>query len=380
MRISKPKKVIFVINNFAIGGVEKLLLDIISRLDKQKFTISIVTVFGSGPLESSFRQLKVPIYFVAGKFPFHHKRLPYKIYWLVIAPIILARLVWWFWHHRPAVVVTSLYQSDVLGMLASRLAGVHERVLIHHDTYPVGRSKAWLKRKIGVGLATRIVAVSQTVKDFVINYFGASADHVIIIPNGINTNRFSNGDKSPDYSNLVLGMLGRLESVKGPMVFLQALQILQIKFGLTPPSHLGGEGSLRSELINYATQAQLYNLTLDGEIRDVPDWLRKIDILVVPSIREGFGLVVLEGLIAKKIVVASDLLALHDLISDYDNGLLFKVGDAASLAEIIVNLLSNRELFAQIKSGVCRWRREKRHIFDIANVATAYDALLLDRS
>jgi len=371
------KKIIFVINNFAIGGVEKLLFDIISRLDKQKFTISIITVLGSGPLEAQFRGLNIPIYFAAGKSSFYAKQWFYKALWLAVSPVVLVRLVWWLGCFRPEVVVTSLYQSDILGMLASWLVSTPKRVLIHHDTYPVGRSRAWLKQKIGVGLATKIVAVSQTVKDFVINYFGAPADRVVVIPNGIDTNRFSNSGKSPDCANLVLGMVGRLEPVKGPLIFVQALQILQTKFGLTPPSYLGGEGSLKPDLMNYAAEAQLHSLTMDGEIKDVPAWLKKIDILVNPSLSEGFSLVILEGLAANKLMVVSDLPSTRELITDGDNGCWFPVGDAAALADILYRLLTDQASFRHIEQNVMRWQQQRLSRYDIRRVAESYEQLLL---
>lgn len=374
------KKIVFVINNFVIGGVEKLLLDIISRLDQQNFTVSIITVFGSGPLEARFRELNIPIYFAAGKFPFYVKQRLYKVYWLIMTPIIIVRLVQWFWRQRPDVVVTSLYQSDILGMLAGWLAQVPQRVLIHHDVYRLGFVKAYFKRKVGIGLATTVVTVSQPVKDFVIAYFGAMANRIEIINNGINLELFKNHGSTLDRSHLILGMLGRLEPVKGPSVFVRALQILQTKYGLMPTSYLGGDGSLKSELMSYVNQAKLSNLRFDGEIKDVPIWMNKIDILVVPSVSEGFGLVILEGLAAGKLVVASDLLVTRELIVDGINGQLFPVGDVTALADVLHRLMTDPAVFNQIKRGMLQWQQQRLPDYDINRVAKRYERLLLSGS
>jgi glycosyltransferase involved in cell wall biosynthesis len=374
------KKVVFIINSFMVGGVEKLLLDIITRLDKQKFDVSIITVFGSGPLETSFQALNIPIYFAAGKFPFYEKRRRYKIYWLIIIPIIIARLVGWLWRHRPHVVVTSLYQADVLGMLAGWLARVPQRVLIHHDVYPVGSAKAYLKRKIGIGLATIVVAVSRSVKDFVIAYFGAVVDRIEIINNGIDIELFKNHGSTLSHSHLVLGMLGRLEPIKGPSIFVQSLQVLQTKYGLTPQSYLGGDGSLKSELMNYANLAKLSNLHFDGEIKDVPIWMDKIDILIIPSISEGFGLVILEGLAAGKLVITSDLPATRELIVNETNGQLFPMGNATALADVIHHLMTNSVAFNQVKQGIAKWQQQRLPDYDINQVAKRYEQLLLSGS
>ena len=374
-----PKRVIFVIDNFVIGGVEKLLLGIISRLDKQKFAASIITVLGSGSLEAHFRELHIPIYFVGGKFPFNYKRLPYGIYWLVITPVILVKMIklmWQFLLQRPAVVVTSIYQPDILGILAGCLMGVPKRVLIHHDNCSLSPGKAWLKRNIGLRLATHIVAVSSTVKDFLVTYFDVPPDRIEVIYNGIPTEQFISSDKSPDPSHLVLGMIGRLEPVKGPLVFVQALEILKAKFGLTPESYLGGDGSLKPNLLDYAAEADLSNLTLDGEIHDVPAWLKKIDILINPSLTEGFSLVILEGLAANKLVVVSDLPSTRESITDGLNGCLFPVGDAAALANILQRLLTDPVRFNQIKQKLREWRQQKLTLCDIQCTVEAYEKLL----
>ncbi|MFH1088492.1 MAG: glycosyltransferase family 4 protein [Patescibacteria group bacterium] len=370
------KKVVFIINNFLVGGVEKLLLDIISRLDKQKFAVSIITVFGAGPMEASFRELGLPVYFAGGRAPFYIQKFLYKIWWLLITPGIIFRLVWWLWRFRPDVVVTSLYHADVIGMLSSWLAGVPRRVLIHHDVYQVGQLRAWLKRELGVGLATTIVAVSNTVKEFVVDYFGATNSRVEIISNGINTESFRGANREADCSIAVLGMVGRLEPVKGPTVFAEALQILQTKFKKTPSSFLGGSGSLKDELISYASSCSLNNLKFDGVIRDVSAWMQKIDILIVPSISEGFGLVVLEGLASGKIVIASDLPATRGLITNEVNGFLFQVGDAEALAGIIYHLITNQVVFNKIQQGVRQWRQEQLPHYDIDQVAKRYEELL----
>lgn len=370
------KKVVFIINNFLVGGVEKLLLDIIYRLDRQKFTVSIITVFGAGPMESNFRELGIPVYFAGGKAPFYTDKVLYKICWLLITPGIIIRLIWWLWRFRPDTVVTSLYHADIVGMLSSWLVGVQKRILIHHDVYQVSQIRAWLKRKLGVGLATTVIVVSNTVKDFVIDYFGATNSQVKIIGNGINTESFRDTSREVDCSIAVLGMIGRLEPIKGPAVFVKALQILQTKFKKTPSSFLGGSGSLDSELISYASSCALNNLKFDGVIQNVPAWMQKIDILIVPSVSEGFGLVVLEGLASGKIVVASDLSATRELITNEINGFLFPVGDAEALAATIYKLITNQTMFNEIRQGILKWQQEKLSDYDIDQVVRHYEELL----
>ena len=68
--IMKKKKLIFILDNFLIGGSVKILLDMLNNFDRDNFELNIVTIYGSGPMEPDFRKSDIPI-FLAGpkKYP-----------------------------------------------------------------------------------------------------------------------------------------------------------------------------------------------------------------------------------------------------------------------------------------------------------------------
>src|SRR5260221_14476208 len=88
-----------------------------------------------------------------------------------------------------------------------------------------------------------------------------------------------------------------------------------------------------------------------------------MDVLVVPSHREGFPNVVLEALAAGKPVVAARATGIVDAIVDGENGLLFPVGDVAALADTLGRLLTDKTLASQLaRAGQqqikCEFRQE----------------------
>jgi len=87
----KKKKLVFILNNFLIGGTERVLLEIIKNLDRNEFEINIITVFGSGPIEVEFKELGIPILFAGPKK--HSLSLLFKIVWVLCVPLILLRLI-----------------------------------------------------------------------------------------------------------------------------------------------------------------------------------------------------------------------------------------------------------------------------------------------
>jgi len=373
----KKTKIVFVINNFSVGGVEKLLFDIIYYLDKEKFDIRIVTVFGSGPLEASFRDLGIPIYFVGISESFR-KKLPRDFIWTIPTFFIILRVAFLFIKSKPDVVVSSLFQADVMGIIAAKLVRIKKRIIIQHDVVRFQEFVYMVKRDFSIEFATNIVAVSETVKKFLVEYFKADSNKVLTILNGVDFNKFkSAGRVLPEVGAPVIGVIGRLEEIKGQIYLLEALKILKKKNGLNPHVLIGGEGEKRAVLEKYVFENGLLGVEFLGAIEDVPGFLSKIDILVVPSESEGFGLVVLEGMVSGKVVIASDIEVMHELIKDGHNGLLFKSKNPESLAGVLTQVLNNKEMCVRLQEGALSHIKQNEKIFNISEVAKTYQQLFL---
>ncbi|MFA6393163.1 MAG: glycosyltransferase [Candidatus Paceibacterota bacterium] len=371
----KKIKVVFIINNFLIGGVERLLFDIISFFDRDKYDIKIITVLGSGPLEASFRELGIPIYFAGTSLPFSQK-IPFKLYWLLIAPITLIRITFFLLKSKPDIVVTSLYQADVLGMISSKIVGVKKRILIQHDVVKFGSLVRIVKKIFALNFSTKVIAISGTVKKFLVGYFKIKNEKIAMISNGIDYENFLKGRKTFLNGSIpVIGMVGRLENVKGHIYLLEALKILKEKYNLSPFTLIAGDGSLRIELEKYTTTNHLDSVKFLGNISNVPNFLSQIDILVVPSINEGFGLVVIEGMVSDKLVIASDIKVMQELIKDNETGLLFESQNPESLAEIILRVLRDRELCEKIQKNALLSVEKNKKLFDIREVSKNYQNL-----
>ena len=364
------------INNFLVGGVERLLSDIISFIDKDKFDIKIVTVVGSGPLESSFRNLGAPIYF-AGPSHFFSDKL-FKIWWVFISPLILLRLVFFMLKSKPDVVVSSLYQADVLSMIASKIVGVKQRILVQLDVIQFGKFKYFLKKIFALRFSTGIVSGSGTIKNFLVEYFGIKNEKITLIYNGINYERFEKKRNLVfNLNSPTIGVVGRLEEVKGHIYLLEALKILKDKNSLCPDVFLAGDGASRGILKKYVIENNLKFVKFLGNVHDVPDFFSKIDILVIPSLSEGFGLVVIEGMVSGKIVIASDIKAMQELIKNGQTGLLFKSQNPDSLADILLKVLNDKEIFKKLQNGALSFAEENKKLFDVQEVSKSYQKLFV---
>jgi glycosyltransferase involved in cell wall biosynthesis len=111
-----------------------------------------------------------------------------------------------------------------------------------------------------------------------------------------------------------------------------------------------GEGSLRGELERHARAAGIADrFRLLGFRRDVPDLMRAIDVMCLPSHREPFGLVYVEAALAERPVIACDAGGAPEIIVPHETGLLVPpTQDVPALAEALLTLLENRDTSASM--------------------------------
>ncbi len=110
-----------------------------------------------------------------------------------------------------------------------------------------------------------------------------------------------------------------------------------------------GEGPLRGELEQQITAAGIADrVRLLGFRRDVPDLMRAVDVMCLPSHREPFGLVYVEAALAEKPVIACEAGGAPEIIEPGETGLLVRPQNVPDLTQAILTLLDNRDQAAQM--------------------------------
>jgi glycosyltransferase involved in cell wall biosynthesis len=259
---------------------------------------------------------------------------------------------------RPAIVhVHSGGRSAA--SLARRAGGA--RVLAHvHGTHTDAGDPAMPTRLVrGVD---RVIATSNTVAK------ALPRESVVIRPgvDPIPPRKHGPGG-SP-----VVGMMTRLEPVKGVRYLLEATALLA-------SSHPGfrveiaGVGSQRVQLEELARDLGIADrVAFLGWLDDPTKALGRWDIAVSASLSEGFGIGVLEGMAAGLPTVASATGGSTELVDDGRTGFLFAVRDAAELADRLAVLLDDRPLRAAIGEAAARRVRTE---FSAASMARQVGAL-----
>ena len=209
-----------------------------------------------------------------------------------------------------------------------------------------------------------VLAVSEVWRHTLEQDYGVRAG---VVPNGVDAERFSSA--SPVRAAALrasVGATGRplllsvggIEPRKGSATLVRALSRL-VAEGLRPVlAVIGGHSFQDHRAYREAVLAELPGLELElgvdvvavGTVddNDVPAWYAAADALAFPSVKEGFGLAVLEAMSAGLPVVTSDLPVFREYLVDGRDALLVPVGDPAALAAALRTALLDISLRASL--------------------------------
>lgn len=194
----------------------------------------------------------------------------------------------------------------------------------------------------------RVVAISKSVKQYLKDQ-GAADQKIEVVLSGVEILE-KILSKEPllarytiDPSFKIVACVGRLEKPKGQEILLRAVpEILK-----QHPKTLflfAGEGSQKENLTQIAKDLKVEsNVRFAGFVKDSAEIYALSDIVVVPSLSEGFGLSATEAMSFGKPIVASDIGGIAEIIKDNVDGLLFRAGDTLGLASQISFLLQNQD-------------------------------------
>src|SRR5205085_5387397 len=147
--------------------------------------------------------------------------------------------------------------------------------------------------------------------------------------------------------DFVVGNVGRLSLQKGQRHLIAAMPMLLER---VPRAHavIAGRGDLEEYLRDLSLEFGVADrVHVLGPRRDVPALMHAIDVFVMPSIWEGFGLVLLEAMAAGRPIVASRVATIPEVVADGETGLLVPAGDPLALAEALAALADEPMLAAR---------------------------------
>lgn len=217
--------------------------------------------------------------------------------------------------------------------------------------------------KIAVHKARAVTAVSRFTADIVRRDLGYNGP-LQVIYNGIDTNRFQPAHRPHPNNDVRVMFSGNLTIQKGAQWLVSIARKLHSNISIFYTTGLRTSNSLPTRP----------NLIPIGRVShgDMPGRYQQMDILLMPTVREGFGMAVLEAMACGLPVVASDCSAIPELLDDERGGFLCPVGDTVAFADRI-NMLAES---VKLRREMGAYNREKAsRQFPLEKMTTAYQRL-----
>lgn len=254
----------------------------------------------------------------------------------------------WLKAHRPDLIITHNSRATTVMRYARLGLGIPQLAFSH--SYKHKRMKG----------ATQTVMLTEHMK----THFGAKGydpSRLVVMPNMLMSIPDRHLQTVPvQKTDICLGFVGRFDPEKGIADLIQAMHQLQQKSPVSLTLKLAGAGALESDL-----NAQTQRLGLEkqvvfsGWVSDLDEWMRDVDLLVVPSLNETFGIAILEGFCHGKPVVSTQVPGPQSLIEAGVNGWLAEPGNPDDLARVLDLAIRQQDQWPQIAS--CAYDKAKAH-------------------
>lgn len=347
-------KITYIIDGLGIGGAERMLLELATRVDARVEVISLSRTEQTQDTAKLLEDRGIRV-----------TRIPKRS---KLGFGLVQELKAHLSQSQPDVVHTHLFAADVWGERAARALKIPS-VSTEHS---VNRDEGWLKHRLksaGHKRRAAVVAVSPAVERYV-REVSAHDPNTRVITNGVDTERFSPERRAPRENHLLV--VGRLEPAKGHTNLLRALPHVQAHVTV----EVVGDGSLRDDLEKLTHKLGLEErVHFVGATTDVAGVYDTAVLTVIPSNWEGQGIVALEAMASGCPVVASDVDGLRDVIDAEKTGVLVDTTDPEEFARTLDRVLGDDTLQKNL-SQTARTRVQKE--FSVQAMVQSYQQLYED--
>lgn len=349
-------RVLHLLLNVEAGGLEAVVLNLISRSDARRFEHRVVCLEGLGALEPAYRAAGIPIEGL-------HARN---------RALLLYRLAQRLRHWPPDVLHSHNAKPHLIGAVARTLGLVPKLLHTKH-----GQNEPWIRRQLVWNhLAARgsdlVVTVSEDAASVARNLERVPERVLRVLHNGIDVDGWAPA-REPRRAEAVC--VARFHPIKDHATLLRAARLVLDRrpdFRLT----LAGDGPERQRLEALSADLGLGEaIRFAGHQKDVRQLLAASDVFVMASSSEGVSLSILEAMAASLPVVATAVGGNHEVVADGETGILVPAGSPEALADALLAVLDDPDRARRL-GAAGRLRVEER--FSLSKMVSRYEDLYWD--
>jgi glycosyltransferase involved in cell wall biosynthesis len=349
-------RVLQVLPHLNIGGITTYVHTLTKHLKKKGIEVAICS--SGGNQEYRFKELGVEIY----KIPIKTKNeLSLKI---IETAIRLSTIHKQFPYEL-------LHSHTRVTQVASQLNSLFTKiphVANFHGFYK--KNKKRKIRKIIKAQGKYSIAITPLVKNDLINYFGANPKKIKTIVSGIDLKTLDRNTPSLELrGSPIVGASGRLSPVKGFQYLIASIPKV-LKTYPQAQFYILGEGSYQKTLLNLANKLKVNSHLTLLKRKSLSAFLNSLNIFCLPSLEEPLGLSVIEAQYLGIPSIVSGVDGLNLLVSQEKTGLKVPVSDSLAIAEAIVKLTKNKELYQTISKNA------KNQVIDKFDITKKIDSFI----
>ncbi len=375
-------KLVHIISNLSQGGAQLLLFDILKNLKSKKDLEITVITLDSGEYIGKFDSEGIKT------FDLNLKGL--------VNPRIYFKLKKFLKDLNPDIVHTHLHKADFYGRIAARHLKVPVIISTCHN-YSTSHKNADMSKRSFFDIVDNfvirhsgsyLIAISGVVKEYLIRRDKELVHKTEVIYNGVDISKekyvLSECTEREEFKrkaglekgDFVITITGRLEEQKGHLFFLKSMREIITK-NKKIKILLVGDGSLKNDIKKYIVDNNLgASVILCGFVKDSQKYVEISDLIAVPSLWEGFGLVITEAMVKNKIVLASDVGGICEIIEDGETGYLFDSNNKESLFNKFNFIYENFNKLDFIKENAQKLVKQR---FDIRKNSELYYQYYLNK-
>ncbi len=339
--------ILFIINDLKIGGAEKMLLYLISGLDRKVYNPVVCTLLDRGEYRDFLKANDIKYYSL-------NMQSYYKI------PFALFKLVKIARRENISIIHSYLFYSDLMARAAGFLAGVPV-VITSMRNIDLWRTPYHIFiDSLTYGFSSAIISNSLAGASRLSNIEKIPADKIKVVYNAIKLDEYQRGESYSRQNfrksigvgadDIMVVTVARLEEQKDHLSLLKAARLTLEKLSLKKAGVraarikfvIAGGGALIDELKDEAKKLGLSSSVIFlGTRTDIKDILHSSDIFLLTSIYEGMPNAILEAQACGVAVIATDVGGVSEIITDNFNGVLCKPKDIENIAEKLIYLIEN---------------------------------------
>ncbi len=334
-------KILYLDSGIGLAGGQICLVEILKLLDCSRFKPIVMSPPGS-LLRSQCSDLSVDwiaLSFESTHLTSRHHSLGGKILDVVCSGYSIFHIAQLVTKLNISIVHANTFKTALVAGLAATISRTplvfHDHVILTHAVYD---RFVW-------NAATRIIASSQAIAS---KYPERYRSKVKVIHPGVSSDiLLTNLDRG---CCSAIGYMGRISREKGIHLLIESMVSIVSQVPTARLLIAGSPFTRQDEIYFEEVQKRAQELSIEknveftGYVTDIGDFLARCCLLVVPSLTEGFGRVIIEAMLFGLPVVAFKVGGPSEIIEDGKTGLLVEPYDTEELAQAIIKLLSDRDV------------------------------------